>query len=1250
MVSGDVITRIEQGIKALDPASFQRLCDAYLIKAYGTAFVSHGLSPGTEKTTTGTPDTYFRTADDKYIFVEYTTKDKGLFNKIKEDIEKCLDVCKTGIHHEDIVEIIYCHTSSNIKPNQDKELKEICASVGIQLTIIGINKLAADLYPSQPIILHDYLNISIDTEQIQSPKDFVSKYNSMKMVAPIDTDFILREQEVDKIQQAYHDVDVVILKGSAGVGKTRIAIHYINNYASDMKQLCISNNALSIFKDLKLHMSDPGKYFAVIDDANQLSDLKHIIDFTRKEREGYEVKILITVRDYAVEKVAKEIREVAVYEIVNIERFTDDEIKDLVRGLGIQNSKFLNKIARIAEGNARLAILAGKLAISTGSLNSLNDATQLYDAYYDSYLDENFLKENKVLLVVAGIIAFLGTVHLERLDNVIPILESYNLDKDSFVEKTHELHDMELVDLCYDKIVRLPDQSISNFLLKYVYFDIRLVTLSEMIKLCFMNHRERVIYSVNTLVNMFQNKALHDFIEQEIRKLWKTLEQENSKDFFDFVKVFYSVNMTETLVLLRDKINRVERVELDVNDIDTQEGKNFRKISDDIIKILTGFSGSEDLPTAIDLLFQYYMKRPDLYMEFYHGIESNLGISAECQDVGCTNQVILIEKFIEHSDGWENDLITILFIEIARVFLQVQFSPVEPGRNREITIYTVPLSLSEGVKSYRELIWESLLVISKNKRYANRVRNLIYSYGKLISDETKDVMLYDFGYIKSIMETSYSSDKLENCIVAGRIVEFFVHIDESCEKHFVGYFEREDYLLYTILKGPNRFKTKMGFEDRKRLKRQLMEEYLFDAKSQGILGLIDLYCDIGLDEIERNRWDLTSGLNMAFDVISVKKDEYVSGVKHYLNKGAEFNGDSLQLVKKLFIHLNDREVYQIVNSVDGLRRNDWLYAYYHELPMRYINKAVLEELYVFLNGEAENGLRRNPYRDISFLEKYNFVDEKALTTGCEIIFSMVNDSPEMVEMYFSSLFSDGANLEFDLIQKFEKHLELLSAIYISIISNHRGFIDYDGKFLAEIYLAYPAILESYVESLIEERSGYFLDDASRNRFFLRLDNSGEILSQIMDSLIKDERFWNYKLAQYLKSILQSSDNNPELSEKQDTLIRNCIQSYSDDTIKMSSLFEVISDFTEERKISYWQLFFKYNKSYDDFKELPLRPSSWGYSGSAVPLYDKWITFLEQLRPCFVGLDWIDHKKRIEDEIGYLKKDIEEERIRNILMG
>ena len=88
----------------------------------------------------------------------------------------------------------------------------------------------------------------------------------------------------------------------------------------------------------------------------------------------------------------------------------------------------------------------------------------------------------------------------------------------------------------------------------------------------------------------------------------------------------------------------------------------------------------------------------------------------------------------------------------------------------------------------------------------------------------------------------------------------------------------------------------------------------------------------------------------------------------------------------------------------------------------------------------------------------------------------------------------------------------------------------------------------------------------------------------------------------------------------------------------------------KRKKEYILLFRDNNPLFEDFEKIPLIPTSWSWSGSAVPMYSAWIEFLELLLPNFIGLKWLKHKNYIETKIDDLQKQIKVEQIDEILRG
>jgi hypothetical protein len=66
--------------------------------------------------------------------------------------------------------------------------------------------------------------------------------------------------------------------------------------------------------------------------------------------------------------------------------------------------------------------------------------------------------------------------------------------------------------------------------------------------------------------------------------------------------------------------------------------------------------------------------------------------------------------------------------------------------------------------------------------------------------------------------------------------------------------------------------------------------------------------------------------------------------------------------------------------------------------------------------------------------------------------------------------------------------------------------------------------------------------------------------------------------------------------------------------------------------------------------IPLIPLIYDCSGSAVPLYKGWIDFLKELNAQLPGIKYLEHRKRIKEQIVKIEKSIEQEEISNILEG
>jgi hypothetical protein len=211
------LDQIQDELKQINEAKFQKLCDAYLHRRGYERINTKGSVIGKEKTAKGRPDSWIRLSNGNYVFAEHTTVTEQLFNKLSNDLDGCFDESKTGIPVSKIEKVILCHNSS-LEPAEEEILAERCRQHGVMLEIIGIVPLSFDLFQKYQSLAKEFLGIEVDTGQILSPTDFVTQYQSA-FATPLDTEFHFREEELKAVEDALENGDLIIITGRAGIGK-----------------------------------------------------------------------------------------------------------------------------------------------------------------------------------------------------------------------------------------------------------------------------------------------------------------------------------------------------------------------------------------------------------------------------------------------------------------------------------------------------------------------------------------------------------------------------------------------------------------------------------------------------------------------------------------------------------------------------------------------------------------------------------------------------------------------------------------------------------------------------------------------------------------------------------------------------------------------------------------------------------------------------------------------------------------------
>ena len=319
---------IQSKVMQLEGGAFQSLLDEYLYKKYKfTNIQTLGVQTATNKPTKGTPDAYVLTEDGKYILINYGSVSSQPADKIKADILSCFNTAKLSLENDKIKKIICGHCSTNIHIEQFDSIIELLE--GIEIELIGIDTLSHDLALIYPHIAKNQLGVEIDTNQFFDIEDFVKAYDANGINAPINCDFLHRKKEIDNTCESIRNNTVTVLTGPSGIGKTRLAIEVCREWDDkEYKVYCVRSNGNFLYEDIKYYIDNPGKYMLFFDDANMVVSMDNVLQTLLMLPPEYEIKILITVRDYARKRVINTVSKYTVPKVIEIERLTDEEIKE----------------------------------------------------------------------------------------------------------------------------------------------------------------------------------------------------------------------------------------------------------------------------------------------------------------------------------------------------------------------------------------------------------------------------------------------------------------------------------------------------------------------------------------------------------------------------------------------------------------------------------------------------------------------------------------------------------------------------------------------------------------------------------------------------------------------------------------------------------------------------------------------------------------------------------------------------------
>lgn len=1244
------LPQIEERLRQINSAAFQELCERFLALQNPSyrMFARYGSQVGKQQTITGTPDAFLELPNGKYIFLEVTTQQEGLINKLKEDVNKCLDENKTGISPAAIQEIIFCCTS-NFSTKQNEKIRKFRSEVneaGVDgFTIYTLNSLAHELDQQHRNLVREYLGLALDTGQLVSLEKFMTSYQSRSnsLATPLDNPFKFRESKVEELQNALTRCDIVVLRGPAGVGKTKLAIEGTQNFLKreyHFNAYAIWDMEASLLEDLTVYFDNRLNNLLFVDDANRLDNLKQVIAYLQTQPIG-SFKLILTVRDYAYEEVMQHLRHLK-HHTIEINLLNDEQIRSIIQSepFFIRDTDYHSKIISIAKGNPRIAIMITRLALDKQDIRVLNNLGEVFDLYFNTFVVDQELLQDQDIIKVAGLISFFQTLPCYQPEIMEKVLTPFLGDAEVFLSGVKLLEKFELAQSQYGYF-RVGEQNLSSYFFYRAFIKDKVLSFYTLLQYYFPKFQYRFRDVVVDVNNTYGQVNVEKVLKVDLKRMWSEIKGE--KEALMFLETFWFYLHDETLTFVYEKALSLPGKNLSGYISQVTESSSDDRLSDPFLTLLSNFfSYSKFLAEALDLSFEYLRKRPEEFQPLMNEIKGALSYQREDQWSEFQRQKIFHKRVIDRARD-EDYLYEQAYLSLVSSFLKQEYTnPIGQGGGK-VLIQTYRIQADETLLKLRHNIWEILDFLFP--KYTEECFNILIHYYRVVRSLPKEIFEFDIEQLAPIMKQNLSPRSFKHCFLVKELIRETGRksVAKSEIKELSNLFNSLPYQYFTIMdfnRYRNRDENKFEWKVFARLKEQEIRESLCFATVEDAHLFIE-----GFRKIHINR-DLTHSQGNSGKALNYIVDENISQHPEIGFRILQWilEDDDLKLINFWYSFDNvirrgkgeKNLLYDLIFSNSKAQVPElWKLHYLYCLPEKEISQVDLSNLYNTLNAFSKS---TSPvYIYFSELEKFLELDENAFS---EIILTINQKVDTGVKFELQSNF-------FSTYSQHIQDKELLQEAYLRQEFNSN--FDYDGSELLILLRKDQSFLMKFLKAVVET------DRISSREFeklsiLWQLEGGAQVIYEVFDYLSSIDSKW-YFSGDIFNSFFSKNLQEPESGKRADECLLQLIESHSKESAKMDLVFSVI---LESRQHLFDEAFIRYlelNPEVEAFQKIHWMKSQVLYNGDLnVSSYraSNWMKLLEKINQANLGLKVIPIKSFIQKNTSYYEMLAEKERMQQFI--
>lgn len=1232
---------IENALYSINETVFQELCDSFLSirnENYLT-FSRTGSQSGKQKTIKGTPDTFLLLPNGKFIFVEYSTNVTDGVSKLIKDLEKCIDSSKTGISTNQIAEIIFC-VNFNLKASEVQSLRDIIANTRIRLTIYTLDSLSLELNLHHRDLTYEYLGLPLDTGQIVSVNTFIEEYNraSKGIATPLDNTFLHRETELQELKDSIYLHDFIILTGAAGIGKTKLSLEVIREFLQEnlfYNAYCISYKNHTLLNDLFQYFDSEKDYILFVDDANRIDAFSQITGFFKATRRG-KLKIIITVRDYAFQDIRNLCQDFNIQQI-NLKKFSDEQITDIIKSdsFKISNPLYQKPIVSIADGNARIAIMASLLALKKQDIDSLNDVSELFEKYFSTFVINNGDFSNIINIKCLGLISFFYTIPYKNREITTALLHNFEISYDDFIAAIDILGNLELVETQLE-YVKIPEQNLATYFFYKAFVKDNLLSFSTLLKFYFDSNANRFKDCVIPANNMFGGKTIMTRLQPELQKYWKTIDHDKEKAF-KFLDIFWYYLSTETLAFIYNLVESLP-TNPETGYIVTYETNAFAYDRNKIIELFGEFFRTGyDLNTALELAFEYVRKSPKQLPELIKKIKDTLIFDIDDERIGFFRQNILFEILINELD--KNDLLySCIFFELSKKFLSFQFQHSKSGRGHTISFYRYPIPNDELIQEFRKNIWDAIDL--NFKKYPDKALDFLHSQSSMHPDVIKDIMIFDVPFLIDIIEKHLTNESFEHCRYVQEQIWWWKRseVTNSKFKDLLKKFTNDTYKIFLKLDW-NRLRDKDSdeFSDYKKYDKikeiEVRNSFVFHSTRE-IKQFYDLYKY--LKRLVKSEWNFERAIDFILDEnLSNDFDLGIQFLQLIIENKNEINYfPGIAFVNNLNTEEKINRIWNVIQIQNFKYKIQWKLTFYN-----FIEDSLLKPEYVNSIINTISEIQEPNTIHFDRLQRFLIFDSNLFQKILQIIVDK-NESENIQLRVWIDFFSEH-------LDKLGNDFELIKKAYLQQYKLSDNF-DHEGKGFLNILTKDKNFLFEYIQNNYSGKEFGFNRNHRKLNFIWKVEDIESELNRVFDFIVNNDFYLGigeHDFNFFFKNLQYESKEKAK-----NFLIKYCKQNYLESR-KMNLVIDIVRHSMKELFEEILLLFISLNQNKETFSEIYWRGNGGTYSGDAI-IGDikatEWKNILNIVEKSNLGIKLLPIKQFLNDRIRYSLESGNMERQRRFL--